>query len=67
MILQKIVIDVGPCAMPQNSELRTQNLELKKNLDNRGLGAYKPELADGAKTPTATMKTEEEKETQKQS
>ena len=43
-------------------ELKTQ-----KNLDNRCLGAYKPELVDGAKTPTAMMKTEEEKETQKQS
>ena len=38
-----------------------------KNLDNQSNIAYKPELADGAKRPTATMKTEEEKETQKQS
>ena len=37
---------------------------LKKLLDEGVLGAYKPALADGANAPMATMKTEEEKETQ---
>ena len=40
---------------------------MKKILDNPLTHAYKPELADGVRAPMATMKTEEEKETQTQS